>query len=70
MPARGNQISVLVVKNLQLSAVMFKMMEHFSRAYDIRCVGNTTVLKYLHQWELEQKKQGDIEAPKVDKNNS
>ena len=35
MPDRGNQISILVAKNLKLTALMFKSMECCSKAYDI-----------------------------------
>ena len=66
---RGNQISVLVTKNLKLMAFMFKTMEHCSKDYRIQDINSTSVLHYKHQWELEQKKADNIEAPKVDKNN-
>ena len=46
---RGNQISVLVAKNLKLTAFRFKSMEHFSKAHDIRHANSTSVLKYQHQ---------------------
>ena len=52
---RGNQISILAAKNLKLAAFMFKMMEHRSKSDDTRHVSSTSVLKYQHQWELEQK---------------
>ena len=38
---RGSQISVLVAKNLKVTVFMFKMMEHFSRAYSIQLVDST-----------------------------
>ena len=66
---RGNQISVLAAKNLKPAAFMFKTMEHCSKNDTIQDVYSTSVLCYQHQWELEQKKSDDIEAPKVDKNN-
>ena len=69
MPDGGNKISVLVAKNLKLAAFMFKIMECCSKAYDIRCVNNTSVLQYQHEWELQQKKADDTKVPKVDKNN-
>ena len=68
-PDRGNQISILAVKKLKLAAFMFKMMKNCSKAYDIGCFNSTCVLNYQLQWELEQKKTDDAEAPKVDKNN-
>ena len=69
-PYRGNQISALVANNLNLTAFMFKSIECCFKAYDIRHVTSTSVLQYQHQWELEQKKADDLEAPKIDKNNS
>ena len=60
---RGNQISILVVKNLKLAAFMFKTMECYSKAYGIRCVNSTSMLHYQHQQELEQKKTDDAEVP-------
>ena len=69
MPVRHNQNSVLVAKNLKFTVFMLKMMEHCFKAYNIGCDNNTSVLQYQHQWELEQKKADDTEAPKVDKNN-
>ena len=68
MPDRGNQIFILAAKNLKLAAFMFKTMECCSRTSDIRSVCSTSVLKYQHQWKLEQKKPVNIEAPKVSKN--
>ena len=38
MPDRRNQISVLMAKNLKLTAFMFKMIKRFSKAYDIQHV--------------------------------
>ena len=64
---REYQISIPAAKNLKLAACMFKMIEHCSRTYDNRHVCSTTELKHQHQWELEQKKQDSIEAPKEDK---
>ena len=69
MPDRGNQISVLMVNNLKLAVFMFKMVEQFSRTCNRRPVDSTSVLKYQHQFKLEQKKSHYIEAPKADKNN-
>ena len=34
-PDRGNQISILAVKNLKLAAFMFKTRENCSKAYNI-----------------------------------
>ena len=39
------------------------------KEYDIGHVNNISMLQYQHQWELEQKKTNNAEAPKVDKNN-
>ena len=64
MPDRGNQISILAMKNLKLAAFMFKSMGHCSKDYNITCVNRTSVLKYQHQWVLEQKKTEDLELPK------
>ena len=69
MQDRENQISVLAKMNLKLAAFMFKLIKHCFKDYDIRCVNIKSVLKYKHQWELEQKKTEDLEQPKVDKNN-
>ena len=68
MPNRENRISI-PSNNLKLTAFMFKMMKHCSKACDIGCVNNTFVLQHQHQWELEQKKTDNAEAPKVDKSN-
>ena len=57
------------MKNLNLMAFMFKMMEHCSKDYEIKCVNSTSVLKYQHQWELEWKKTDNAEVLKVDKKN-
>ena len=43
-------------------------MEHCSKAYNIRCANNTSVMQYIHQWELEQKKTDDLKVPMVDSN--
>ena len=48
MPDRGNQISFLAAKSMKLTAFMLKMLEHCSRAYNIKYVNSTSVLKYLH----------------------
>ena len=64
MPDRGNQISILAMKNLKLVALMFKMMEHCSKDYKIKCVNSISVLQCQHQWEMEQKKINDDEVPK------
>ena len=66
---RCNQISVLAIKNLKLAVFMFKTMEHCSKDYRIQDINRISVLHYQHQWELEQRKSDDIEAPKVYKNN-
>ena len=68
-PDWGDQISILVAKNLMLMAFIIKMMERCSKDYDIGCINSTSVLHYQHQGKLEQKKTKDAEAPKVDKNN-
>ena len=68
-PDRGNQITVLAMKNLKLIAFMFKTMEHCSKDNRIQNVNSTSVLHYQHQWELEQTKSDNTKAPKVDKNN-
>ena len=65
----ANQISVLAAKNLKLTAYIFKLMEHCSKVYDIRCVNSTFVLQHQHQWELEQKKTDGLKVPKVTKDN-
>ena len=65
----GNQISILVAKNLKLIVFMFKSMKCCSKAYDIKHVNGTSVLCYQHQWELKQEKTDNIKASKVDKNN-
>ena len=65
MPDRENEISILAAKNLKLAALMFNMIEHCSKTYDIMHVDSTSVLQYQHQWRLEQKKADDINAPKV-----
>ena len=44
-------------------------MVHCSNYYNIKCVNITSVLQYLHQWELKQKKAIDIKKPKEDKAN-
>ena len=49
-PDRGNQISVLTMKNLKLAAFMFKTMEHCSKDYRIHDINSTSVLWYQHQW--------------------
>ena len=46
----------------------FKMIECCSKDYKVRHVNITSVLQSQHQWELEQKKTNDSEAPKVDTN--
>ena len=58
-----------MAKNLELTKFMFKSMECCPNAYNIGCVNGTSALQYQHQWELEQKKAEDTEAPKFDKNN-
>ena len=65
---REDQISILALKNLKLTAFVFKTMEHWSKDYDIKHVNITSVLQYQHQWELEQKKSNDADASNVDKN--
>ena len=69
MPDRENRISIPVAKNLELSAFMFKSMEHCSKAYSIKHVNSSSVLQYQHQCKLEQKKTDDTKMLKVDKNN-
>ena len=54
-PDRRNQISVLAAEEPQ--------------ACSAHVQDSTSVLQYQHQWELEQKKADDDDAPKVDKNN-
>ena len=44
MPDWENQISILAAKNLKLAAFMFKLMEHCSKACDIKHVNSKTVL--------------------------
>ena len=63
MPDRGNQISVLMMKNLKLTAFIFKMMEYCSRIYGMRCIDSASFLQYLYQWELEWKKQMTLKCP-------
>ena len=41
MPDSKNQISILIAKNLELAAFMFKMMECCSRTYGMRCINST-----------------------------
>ena len=55
-------------KNLNLAAYMFKIMEHCSRTCNVSNVDSASVLKYQHQWELEQNKLDTTKASKVDKN--
>ena len=69
MPDRGNQTSVLAMKNLKLISLMFKTMKHCSKAFNVGCVNSTSLLHYQHHWELEQEKTDNAEAPKVDENN-
>ena len=57
------------MKNLKLVVIMFNTMEHCSKDYRNEDVNSTSLIHYQHQWELEQKKSYDIEAPKVDRNN-
>ena len=64
---QGNQISILTMKNLKLTAFAFKNINHCSKAYDIKCISNTSVLQYQHQWELEQKKTENTKVSTVDK---
>ena len=67
-PESGGQIFILTSKTLNCTAFIFKAMECCSNADDIGCVNSTSVLQCQHQWELEQKKTKDTDAPKVDKN--
>ena len=69
MPKKGNEISVLVAKNLKLAVLMFKMMEHCTVPSDIHHVTGRKVLEYQHQWELEQKKTDELNMTKVDQSN-
>ena len=46
---RGNQISVLAIKNLKLMAFMFKTMEYYSNAYRNQDINSTSELHYQHQ---------------------
>ena len=43
-PDEGNQISVLAMKNLKLTAFMFKTREHCSNDFEIGRVNSTSVL--------------------------
>ena len=45
---RGNNISVLAMKNLKLMALIFKTMEHSSKDYRIQDINSTSVLSYQH----------------------
>ena len=45
-PERGDQIFILLTKSFKLAAFVLKTLEHYSTAYDIRCVDSTSVLKY------------------------
>ena len=62
IPERGNQISVLAVKNLKLAAFVFKSMKCCSKPYGFECVNSRAVLEFQHQWELKQKKTDDIDV--------
>ena len=42
---------------------MFKTMGYCSRVYKIQHVDSTSILKYRHQWELQQKKTDDARVP-------
>ena len=53
----------------QACQLMFKMIECWSKPYDIHNVISRKVLKYQHQWDLEQKKTDDLNVPTVDKSN-
>ena len=64
-----NQISLLVAKNLKFVALMFNLMKHCFKPYDIYNIHSRSVLQYQHQWELEQKKTDDLNVPKLDKSN-
>ena len=69
IPDRGNQISILMAKYLELTAFMFKSVKHCSKAYDIQQINSTSALQCQYQWELKQKKTDDAKVPKVGKNN-
>ena len=47
-PARGNQVSALAAKNLQLTTFMLKMTA-FSKPYDVYPANSRGVLEYQHQ---------------------
>ena len=68
MPESGNQISIIIAKNLKLAVFMFKMMKCCSKAYYIKYVNSISVLQHQHQWKLEQKKADNTKVPKIDKN--
>ena len=65
MPDKGNQISVLMATNLKLAAFMFKTMECCSKAYDIKHVDSTSVLKYQYQWKWNRRKQITLRHQKM-----
>ena len=56
----GKQISILVAKNLKFAALMFKLMEHCSKADDIWHVDIISVLQYQYQWDCNKRKQTRI----------
>ena len=56
MPGMEKDVSVMMAKNIKLTAFMFKLMEHCSKAYDIRGVNITSSLEPQQQWNLDQKR--------------
>ena len=64
MPNRGNQISVQMAKKLKLTALMFKLVRHCFKPYDIKHINSRAELEYQHQWDLEQKKLDNLKVSK------
>ena len=63
IPDKGNQISILAVKNLKLVAFMLKWWNAASKHVD-----STSVLQYQHQREMLKKKTNDTNASNIDNN--
>ena len=69
MPDSRNEISIWVVKNFKLAAIMFKSMEHCPKPFETKCVNSSAVLQCKHQWKLEPNKTVDLKVTKVVKKN-
>ena len=62
---KWDQISILVAKNLKVTAFMFKSMEHWPKTYNNRYADYASVLQHQHQWEWEQKNTDDLNVLKT-----